>query len=75
MADDNECSARAVRLDRKVERNGGETQLCSILGDMSYGDVSTASALSSSGWIWLQIVLSLIELHVGGRGGCELTCR
>ena len=37
MADDNECSARAVRLDRKVERNGGETQLCSILGDIPDG--------------------------------------
>ena len=36
--------------------------------------VSTASALSLSGWIWLQIALGLIELHVGGRGGCELTC-
>ena len=66
--------ARAVRLDRKVEKNGGEMQLCSILGIMSDGDVSTASALSSSGWIWLQIALGLIELHIGGHGGCELTC-
>ena len=45
--------SRAVRLDARKAQVGGDDALCSILGICPTGYDSTASALSTSGWIWL----------------------